>query len=78
MYEAHYSKLLDQYNKYKNDVVKMVAADMRYVFDLKGIWSIDVMLCEPQEYQKEYEGFWLIDMAVGHRSAYWNPAAAKG
>lgn len=78
VYEAHYSKLLDQYNKYKNDVVKMVAADMRYVFDLKGIWSIDVMLCEPQEYQKEYEGFWLIDMAVGHRSAYWNPAAAKG
>lgn len=56
----------------------MVAADMRYVFDLKGIWSIDVMLCESQEYQKEYEGFWLIDMAVGHRSAYWNPAAAKG
>jgi len=78
VYEAHYPQLLNQYNKYKDDVVKMVAADMRYVFNLKGIWSVDVMLCEPQEYQKGYEGFWLIDMAVGYRSAYWNPAVLQG
>ena len=77
VYEAHYPKLLDQYNKYKDDVVKMVATDMKSVSALKGIWSIDVMLCESQEYQKGYEGFWLIDMAVGYRSAYWNPAAIK-
>ena len=69
VYEAHYSKLLDQYNKYKNDVVKMVAADMRYVFDLKGIWSIDVMLCEPQEYQKGIRKdsgslIWLLVIAL--------------
>lgn len=77
VYEAHYPKLLDQYNKYKESVVKMVAADMKSVSNLNGIWSIDVMLCEPQEHQKNYEGFWLIDMAVGYRSAYWNPAAIK-
>lgn len=80
VYEAYYPQLLDQYNKYKDGVVKMVSSDMEAVSGLKGIWSVDVMLCEPQEYQhqKEYEGFWLIDMAVGHRSAYWNPAYVKG
>ncbi len=77
VYETHYPKLLDQYNELKNGVVEMVASDMESVFTLKGIWSIDVMLCEPQEYQKGYEGFWLIDMAIGHRSAYWNPSAVK-
>lgn len=76
VYEAYYPKLLEQYNQYKDSVIKMVAADMKFVSDLKGIWSIDIMLCEPQEYQKEYEGFWLIDMAVGYRSAYWIPNKA--
>lgn len=78
VYEAHYPRLLDQYNEYKDKVVEMVANDMESVSDLSGIWSVDVMLCEPQEeYEKEYEGFWLIDMAVGHRSAYWNPGIIK-
>lgn len=76
VYEAYYPKLLEQYNQYKDSVVKMVASDMKFVTDLKGIWSIDVMLCEPQEYRKGYEGFWLIDMAVGYRSAYWIPDKA--
>lgn len=77
VYEAYYPQLLAQYNKHKDEVVKMVAADMEHVSDLKGIWSVDVMLCEPQEYRKEYEGFWLIDMALGYRSAYWNPDKCK-
>lgn len=33
---------------------------------LKGIWSIDFM------YVKETNEIYLIDMARGHRSAYWN------
>ncbi|MCI8843254.1 MAG: hypothetical protein HFF08_03985 [Oscillospiraceae bacterium] len=73
VYEAYYPRLLDQYNEYKDSVIEMVAADMASVSALKGIWSVDVMLCESQERQKEYEGFWLIDMAIGCRSAYWNP-----
>lgn len=72
VYEAYYPKLLEQYNKHKDSVVKMVAADMKSVSDLNGIWSVDVMLCEPPEHNKGYEGFWLIDMAVGYRSAYWD------
>lgn len=77
VYESYYPKLLDQYNRHKNDVVKMVEDDMQSVSGLNGVWSVDVMLCEPQEYWEDYEGFWLIDMAVGCRSAYWNPHHAK-
>lgn len=77
VYEARYPELLRQYEAHKDEVMEMVAADMGSVSGLEGIWSFDVMLCEPQEYQEGYEGYWLIDMAVGRRSAYWDPAAAK-
>lgn len=77
VYEAYYPQLLEQYNRLKDSVVEMVAADMKSVTALTGIWSVDVMLCEPLEYTKEFKGFWLIDMAVGYRSAYWNPELAK-
>ena len=73
-----HTTLPDQYNQLKDGVVEMVAADMENVAGLSGIWSVDVLYCEPQEYHKGYEGFWLIDMAVGPRSAYWNPELAKG
>lgn len=74
VYETYYPQLLEGYNRYKDDVVEMVAGDMRAVTWLKGVWSVDVMLCERQKYSMEQdaEGFWLIDMAVGHRSAYWD------
>ena len=36
VYEAHYPQLLDQYNKYKDDVVKMVAADFGYAICIKA------------------------------------------
>ena len=78
VYEACYTPLLDQYNLLKDRVVEMVASDMKNVSGLSGIWSVDVLYCEPQEHNKEYEGFWLIDMAIGPRSAYWNPELAKG
>ena len=75
VYEAFYPQLLDQYFVHKDAVVEKVASDMKNVSGLKGIWSVDVMLCEPQEeWQKAYEGFWLIDMAIGPRSAYWDPS----
>jgi hypothetical protein len=41
---------------------------MQNVTGLEGIWSIDIM---------EADGnLWLIDMALGHRSAYWDPVLA--
>lgn len=79
VYETYYSQLLGQYNTHKDTVMEMVAADMKNVTGLKGIWSADVLLCEPQEeWQRGYEGFWLIDMAIGPRSAYWDPSRISG
>ena len=37
--------------------------------ELSGIWSVDIL-------EDECHDFWLIDMALGHRSAYWNPEKA--
>lgn len=75
VYEAYYSQLLDQYNAHKDAVMAMVATNMKNITGLKGIWSVDVLLCESQEeWQRRYEGFWLIDMAIGSRSAYWDPS----
>lgn len=37
---------------------------------LKGIWSIDFMLVNDIG---KYEGIWLIDMARGFKSAYYDP-----
>ncbi len=39
---------------------------------LKGIWSIDFMLCTDCEDYGNYNGIYLIDMARGFRSAYWD------
>ena len=37
--------------------------------DLTGIWSVDIL-------EDECHDFWLIDMASGYRSAYWDPEKA--
>ena len=37
--------------------------------DLTGIWSVDIL-------EDECHDFWLIDMALGYRSAYWKPEKA--
>lgn len=73
VYETWYPQLLEEYNKHKDSVMEMVAADMQNVTGLKGVWSVDVLLCEQQKYEHEKEGFWLIDMAIGCKSAYWDP-----
>ena len=39
---------------------------------MKGIWSIDFMLCSDFEEYGDYNGIYLIDMARGFRSAYWD------
>lgn len=40
---------------------------------MKGIWSIDFMLCNNKDVYENYNGIYLIDMARGFRSAYWDP-----
>lgn len=42
---------------------------LKFDGELKGIWSIDFMYIDEGV---NYDGLWLIDMARGFRSAYWN------
>lgn len=53
--------------------------DMKNVQGLSGPWSIDIMLNEgfsTEHFEKPNE-FWLIDMAVAERSAYWEKRPSK-
>ena len=54
MYEAHKDRAFDS-----------IESAMRHIHGLDGIWSIDLML-------DDLEDFWLIDMAVGRTSAYYD------
>ena len=68
IYETHYSDLLEHYEENKDKVMKYVDEHMKNVSGLEGIWSVDIM--------EAYGNLWLIDMAVGYRSAYWDPVKA--
>lgn len=65
VYEKVYNELHAHYIFNQDKVMKLVEEHMKDV-NLSGIWSIDILEDEQGE-------FWLIDMALGYRSAYWNP-----
>jgi hypothetical protein len=67
VYEHYYGRLLENYEATKDSVMELVENHMQNV-ELTGIWSVDIMQANGD--------FWLIDMAVGHRSAYWDPVKA--
>ncbi len=52
------------YKKHKDSVQAMVADAMQNVQGLTGQWSVDILMDEDGS-------FWLIDMAIAQRSAYW-------
>lgn len=52
------------YAHFKDAVQDKVADAMQNVQGLTGQWSVDVLM-------DEREKFWLIDMAIAQRSAYW-------
>lgn len=58
------------FNAHKEQVEKMVAHAMAKVKGLHGQWSVDILLDERGK-------FWLIDMAVAQRSAYWEQRPNK-
>jgi len=72
LYEATDKIVFDHERKWLEDnfkenwigVEKMVEAAMKNVTGLEGQWSIDILMDEKCQ-------FWLIDMAVAQRSAYW-------
>lgn len=62
-YHEH-KRIEGAYKKHKDSVQAMVADAMQNVQGLTGQWSVDILIDE--------EGnFWLIDMAIAQRSAYW-------
>ena len=68
VYEKVYNELHAHYLFTHERVLKLVEEHMQDV-DLSGIWSVDIL-------EDEQNDFWLIDMALGYRSAYWNPEKA--
>lgn len=68
IYEKVYNRLAEHYVHNREKVMAMVEEHMKNV-ELTGIWSVDIL-------EDECHDFWLIDMALGYRSAYWNPEKA--
>ena len=68
IYEKVYNSLAEHYVQNREKVMNLVEEHMKDV-DLTGIWSVDIL-------EDECHDFWLIDMALGYRSAYWNPEKA--
>lgn len=65
--ESHTEKLV-----YMIQYVEQYINTIKFDNTLEGIWSIDFMLCEDCEQYGNYNGIYLIDMARGFRSAYWD------
>lgn len=69
IYESVYPKLSQNYEDHKDCVFNGVAEHLSKVEGLKGIWSVDIL-------EDEKGRFWLIDMALGKCSAYWDAKKA--
>ena len=73
IYDADDKKVFDEmrgplsemYEAYKERALDVIRGSMQYVLGLDGIWSIDLMM-------DDLEAFWLIDMAIGRTSAYYD------
>lgn len=64
---------LTDHSKELNKVMKFIEENINTlkIEGLKGVWSIDFM------YDRDLNSTYLIDMARGFRSAYWNPNKLK-
>ena len=64
---------LTDHKKELNKVMKYIEDNINTlkIEGLEGIWSIDFM------YDRDLNNVYLIDMARGFRSAYWNPKKLK-
>lgn len=79
VFDAMRDEMQEKFEKYRGEVEALVAEHMKNVQGLSGPWSIDIMLNEgfsTEHFEKPNE-FWLIDMAVAERSAYWEKRPSK-
>ena len=65
-YDARYPSLLREYQENAKRVLDAADKALKGVTGLEGIWSVDFLLDTTGE-------LWLIDMAIGRQSAYWDP-----
>ena len=65
IFDHEWKRLEINFASNKIAVEKMVEAAMKNVSGLEGQWSVDILMDEKCQ-------FWLIDMAVAQRSAYWD------
>lgn len=70
VYEVYYPAIKKRYEEIASNVMKMADDGLRDVEGLSGVWSVDFM--------EEFEGgqIWLIDMATGPSSVYWDKTKA--
>lgn len=66
IYENHYPIIKQVFERHKDEIAFLLADKLINVTELNGIWSIDIL-------QDEANQYWLIDMAVANQSAYWDP-----
>ena len=62
--------LIEMYEAHKDRALNTTGNAMRDVHGLDSVWSIDLML-------DDNEDFWLIDMAIGPSSAYYDLGKIK-
>lgn len=72
VFDTMANELNDKYFEHKDTVTKLVQENLivhnsKQTDRLKGKWSVDIML------EENSNTFYLIDMAIAQRSAYWNP-----
>lgn len=60
---------------YMIDYIYQNISTIKFSNNLKGIWSIDFMLVN--DLDSDRNGIYLIDMARGYRSAYWDPSKIR-
>lgn len=68
IFEHERERIETAFNQYKDEVQEMVSNAMKSVQGLTGQWSIDILY---DENTYSPHKFWLIDMAIAQRSAYW-------
>lgn len=65
VYESEYNRIYRLYAERSHHFREVIDVTLEQVNGLEGIWSVDFIL--------EDKRVWLIDMAVGANSAYYNP-----
>lgn len=68
-YDLRFPSLRDEFLQKRNFVMNKAHSVLKEAEGLTGIWSVDFLIDSRNR-------LWLIDMAEGHRSAYWDPARA--